>query len=282
MPRTKRTSKNSIKQTQDYPSIDKETRKQGIETYFKEFDLNCKFLLETIDCERDAILKELEEAIKQFKTTVITPRLANTILEDLPKVSAESTHFITVSDTTSQNNILEITNAVKSVRTRKKRTASVADDEGYVTAESSGRSSRSHRKQNRTKVVRVSRSLSRNKISQSQLPLLKTPINKAPPNYGFVTPKIKPNTPQVILRRPKEGEMAISMQGSPLMVNTIVSQEANVNIPLADGRTISIQPQHGLRMSQLPIIDSSIKRQIEVLRDNLIKVCELGNLNKKK
>lgn len=76
--------------------------------------------------------------------------------------------------------------------------------------------------------------------------------------------------------------MAISMQGSPLMVNTIVSREANVNIPLGDGRTISIQPQHGLRMSQLPVIDSSIKRQIEVLRDNLIKVCELTDLNKKK
>lgn len=93
--------------------------------------------------------------------------------------------------------------------------------------------------------------------------------------------QVKPNTPQVILRRPKEGEMAISMQGSPLMVNTIVSREANVNIPLEDGRTISIQPQHGLRMSQLPNIDLSIRRQIEVLRDNLIKVCELTNSNNK-
>ncbi|KAK9681157.1 Cell division cycle-associated protein 8 [Popillia japonica] len=80
---------------------------------------------------------------------------------------------------------------------------------GYTTAENSansGRSSRSRGKQKTTKVTRVSRSLSRNKTSQSQLPLFKTPINKAPPNdYGFVTPKVKPNTPQVILRRPKEG-----------------------------------------------------------------------------
>lgn len=69
---------------------------------------------------------------------------------------------------------------------------------GYTTAENSansGRSSRSRGKQKTTKVTRVSRSLSRNKTSQSQLPLFKTPINKAPPNdYGFVTPKVMFNT----------------------------------------------------------------------------------------
>ncbi|KAK9707747.1 hypothetical protein QE152_g27654 [Popillia japonica] len=132
MPRTKRTSKNTIKQVRAEPSINKEIRKQEIECYLKEFDLNCQCLLETIDFERDAVLKEIDNVIKHFTTIILKPRIANTILEDLPKVSAESTHFITVSDSISQNNIFEQTNAVRSVRIRKNRSASVADDEGNL------------------------------------------------------------------------------------------------------------------------------------------------------
>lgn len=45
MPRTKRTSKNTIKQVRAEPSINKEIRKQEIECYLKEFDLNCKKLI---------------------------------------------------------------------------------------------------------------------------------------------------------------------------------------------------------------------------------------------
>ena len=84
---------------------------------------------------------------------------------------------------------------------------------------------------------------------------------------------MKPNTPQVILRHPKSGEMAISMQGSPLLVNHIVSNEANVNIPLGNGNTISIQPQRGLRVSQIPNLDEHTKVQLVKLRDNLDKIC---------
>lgn len=88
---------------------------------------------------------------------------------------------------------------------------------------------------------------------------------------------MKPNTPQVVLRRPKQGEMAVSMQGSPLLVSGVVNDNvANVNIPLADGRMISIQPQRGLRPSQLPSFDLDTRRQIEALRDNLNKVCALA------
>lgn len=85
---------------------------------------------------------------------------------------------------------------------------------------------------------------------------------------------MKPNTPQLVLRRPKIGEVAVSMQGSPLLVSGVVTDEVpNVNIPLGDGRTISIQPKRGLRPSLLPALDLHTKKQIEALRDNLNKMC---------
>lgn len=85
---------------------------------------------------------------------------------------------------------------------------------------------------------------------------------------------MKPNTPQLVLRRPKLGEVAVSMQGSPLLVSGMVSDEVpNVNIPLGDGRTISIQPKRGLRPSLLPAFDMDTIKQIATLRDNLNKMC---------
>lgn len=85
---------------------------------------------------------------------------------------------------------------------------------------------------------------------------------------------MQPHTPQLVLRRPLQGEVAVSMQGSPLLVSGVVGDDvANVNIPLGDGRVISIQPQRGLRMSLLPNLDADTRKQIEVLRDNLNKVC---------
>lgn len=88
---------------------------------------------------------------------------------------------------------------------------------------------------------------------------------------------MKPNTPQVLLRRPKAGEVAVSMQGSPLLVSGVISDDVpNVNIPLADGTTISIQPQRGLRPSLLPPLDLHTRKQIEALRDNLNKMCAMA------
>lgn len=117
-----------------------------------------------------------------------------------------------------------------------------------------------------------------------------------PQNFGTITPKVgsfifvvylflinylyvqmKPNTPQILLRRPKQGEVAVSMQGSPLLVSGVVTDEVpNVNIPLGNGTTISIQPQRGLRTSLLPALDEHTRKQIEALRDNLNKMCALS------
>ncbi|XP_060521143.1 borealin-like isoform X2 [Cylas formicarius] len=171
--------------------------------------------------------------------------------------SVSSIMFSTMNSTRSQRQSRSQSEA------RKRQTYKVNEDEGEHT--------RGNKKA--TKTLRISRSLSRTAKANSY----KTPVHtQAPFNcLGTITPKVKQNTPQVILRRPKQGEMALSYQGSPLLTGPVVQENAaNVNIPLSDGNMLSLMPQRGLRTSQLPEVDVDVKRQLEILRDNLIKVCK--------
>lgn len=52
-----------------------------------------------------------------------------------------------------------------------------------------------------------------------------------------ITPKMNPHTPMNMMRLPKQGEVAVSMTGSPLLVSTILhDQLPHVTVPFADGR----------------------------------------------
>ncbi|XP_065171359.1 uncharacterized protein [Atheta coriaria] len=174
----------------------------------------------------------------------------------------------------------------KSVSAKKKRSLSCApDDDGYITGDSaSSRTTRTSRARSRAPLAnstaRVSRSLSR--TASQQLPKLntknkgfQTPAGKQPNNaYGMVTPKMQPNAPQLILRRPKHGEMAISMEGSPLMVNPVATDHiANVNIPLGEGRLLSLQPERGLRVSMVPNLDPETQAQLLTLSAHIQQIC---------
>ncbi|CAH1173932.1 unnamed protein product [Phaedon cochleariae] len=177
---------------------------------------------------------------------------------------------------------MKLANSTKSNRNIYKSSSST--DDGYLTTESSSsRYSRSTTKGPRS--TRATRSLSRSNHKNSVKPTsvmkhseMETPANKrTPPNsYGTITPKCKPNTPLVILRRPKMGETALSMQGSPLLTSSIATEEqANINIPLGDGTMLSLLPQKGLRMSQIPQFDSNTLKQLSSLSENLKKVVEV-------
>ncbi|KAK4879162.1 hypothetical protein RN001_007308 [Aquatica leii] len=123
-----------------------------------------------------------------------------------------------------------------------------------------------------TNQLHASRSLSRAKLDKDRKNF-NTPLNIPSNSYGLITPKVKPNTPHVLLRHPQQGEIAVSMQGSPLLINRALShRKANVNIPLLDGRVISILPEKGLRTSEIPDMDPQLKQQIKTLRDNLNQV----------
>ncbi|XP_012545696.1 uncharacterized protein LOC101738843 isoform X1 [Bombyx mori] len=101
--------------------------------------------------------------------------------------------------------------------------------------------------------------------------------------YPAITPKVTPQTPLTVLRQPRQGEMVVSMSGSPVMVPTCYTMQpdemANCNILLQDGTMLSLQPKQ-LRQSQayipFSLMDTNVLNQLKTLKDNLDKVVKLG------
>ncbi|GJQ88124.1 putative cell division cycle-associated protein 8 [Trypoxylus dichotomus] len=284
MPRTRRQTKDARKESKNSDAVKKLDNQKEVEAYLKDFDLNCKILFQNLDVERDNVLDEIKFMAKRCKD-LIPSSIGNMPMENLPDDLTESIILTAMTEVTHQSNMLQASHVLQPVNIQKKRRSKSATANEDLTI-TDRKNFKKHRfRADQAEVTRKSRSLSRSRVPEvkrqngTSCTNTQTPLNRLCSGNacGFITPKVKPNTPQVILRRPQEGELAISMQGSPLMVNHIVSREANVNIPLNDGRVISIQPQHGLRASQLPSIDQSLIQQIEVLRDNLIKVCEIAD-----
>ncbi|CAH4023593.1 uncharacterized protein LOC123707548 isoform X1 [Pieris brassicae] len=103
-------------------------------------------------------------------------------------------------------------------------------------------------------------------------------------NYPVITPKVTPHTPLTLLRQPRQGEMVVSMSGSPVMVPSCAyamqpDEKANCNILLRDGTMLSLQPKQ-LRQSQayipFSLMDDNVLPQIKTLKDNLDKFLKLG------
>ncbi|GBP70590.1 Borealin [Eumeta japonica] len=109
----------------------------------------------------------------------------------------------------------------------------------------------------------------------------KTPMYKNVPSYPPITPKVAPDTALTVLRQPRQGEMVLSLTGSPVMVPTCFTQmkKANCNILLRDGTMLSLQPKH-LRESQdyipFALMDQKVLHQLKTLKDNLDTVVKLG------
>lgn len=242
MPRTKVPKKASDK-------LSEEEFKKNFKEY-RQLAVNMKNALEAqMQNEIRTIENEFEVLRHTYKNILHIP-LGQLMNKDFPKEmnSLEAT----------AKSVLDSTNQCH----RSRRSRSLGNDEGK------------HGTTNR----RITRSLSRPKLKpNTPMSKYKTPTQQRKLNtFGTVTPKIKPNAPQIILRRPNMGETAISLQGSPLMVNQVcVDQQANLNIPLDDGRIFTIQPQRGLRISQIPNIDTDMMSQLQALRENLNKICHL-------
>lgn len=183
-----------------------------------------------------------------------------------------------------------------------KRTTTAASDDGYATGGTSmGSTSRTARAQaqvvstvrtrsftraSRTKLSEINQKMVTDKFKSKDCrneSLLKTnnfqtpAMLKFPDNtYNVVTPKVKPNTPLNVLRRPRQGEMVLSMQGSPLLVSAVVEEKtANINVPLSNGNVMSLLPQEGLRMSNIPPLDPETMHQLQTLKNHIEKVIAL-------
>ncbi|GLV36375.1 borealin-related [Carabus blaptoides fortunei] len=283
MPRTKYIRNTKNKKSETHSSV---AKANGIPSSLKIFERELDNRLLAMDTMYRFSLDQVDE-IAHNEYMVFTKEMGNKTIGELRKersISSISTFF----DTAPMLNILNSTKNMTQTGRKKK----VTEDEGYLTAESTrGGSSGDRARRNRSNqrsakdksTVRSSRSLSRSNVPKNvtiQLPknARDTPQERRmpPATYGFVTPKVKPNTPLAYLRHPKQGEMAISMQGSPLLVSSVTSETcANVNIPLGDGRILSLQPNRGLRMSQFPNLDDETRTQLRTLRDNLNKVVQL-------
>lgn len=99
----------------------------------------------------------------------------------------------------------------------------------------------------------------------------KTPVNRNIPSMPVVTPKVNPNSALTVLRRPKQGEFAMSAAGSPLMVSSVTNDDVvSISIPMPDGRVFSILPTEGIDGADLNL-DPTTKAQLLKLRHNLTK-----------
>lgn len=138
------------------------------------------------------------------------------------------------------------------------------------------RRTRSSTRANRTQLSDITQKMI---VTKSKTDSFKTPASLKSLNssmYDVVTPKIKPNTPLNVLRRPRQGEMVLSMQGSPLLVSAVVEEKtANINVPLSNGNVMSLLPQEGLRMSHIPPLDPATMQQLQTLKNHIEKVISL-------
>lgn len=93
--------------------------------------------------------------------------------------------------------------------------------------------------------------------------------------YSLIRPKFKPNAPMTLLRHPKQGEIVVSMQGSPILVSAIVAEErATINVPLENHTVMSIMPNQGLRLSLLPELDHYTVQQLKTLKGHIDRILE--------
>ena len=280
MPRTKQARK--TKQSRD--SLDE------TDSMIKDFERQGNLKIHKMEAEIDMRIRGLETEVNMALARLPSDIRKLTLGEILALESKDDKENLLSSHNVEQSFLSPLLSTVKSEK-QKKRTTATSDD-GYVTEGGTRQSrattvgssklrSRSSSRTRKTKLSQASHKIisksSKDYINQSKSSTskFKTPaaLGKRSSNeFGPVTPKVKPNTPMSVLRRPREGEMVLSMQGSPLLVSAVVQERsANVNVPLNNGDIISLLPKDGLRLSHIPSLDAETVRQLETLKGHIEK-----------
>ncbi|XP_076284907.1 borealin-related [Lasioglossum baleicum] len=281
MPRTKpaRKLKENLEATDETDSL------------VKDFERQAHIRLSKMEAEAKMAIKGLVNFIN-LTTSRLPLEVRQMTLGELlnPEIHEEKENCEEVSSSVDEH-LLKPHSVIKGKETTKRITA--ASDDGYVTEGiATSRASRTQKpviqKTRKTRSSSRSKQIKLSEINQETAKKTKKLLGKGPtkadqfrtpalrPNnteYGLVTPKIKPNTPLNVLRRPRQGEMVLSMQGSPLLVSAVVQENvANVNVPLGNGSIMSLLPKDGLRMSHIPTLDVETMRQLETLKNHIEKV----------
>ncbi|XP_022911879.1 borealin isoform X2 [Onthophagus taurus] len=266
MPRTKRGKSTSTKST---TSI--KLPKSSLRAFNESFMEGADMILEHIDARLEKEIAQIQiffQGVKMQKSSCLNKTVEEMIatgflsLSNLNSLSTTSNLAGAAISTVKKSN----GNQGRSSRLRNKS----KDDEAGSRTSSLTRESKTKKTMTVKKNTRRSKSCSNN---NGPVINYTTPSNK-PQNFGYITPKVKLNTPQALLRRPDMGEMAFSVQGSPLMTSDTQPKNANINIPLKNGQVVSIQPFGMLNDSQVPELDSHMMEQMNTLQKNLMKFIE--------
>lgn len=198
----------------------------------------------------------------------VTPRKEN-IPPKTPGVQRQSTR-----------SNMKITKSANPRESKNQKRVTVASDDGYQ-SECASQASKHTSTSITQKSKKRSRSASQDRKSKLNLrttmqkpykEVQKTPTTK-PTNTFVITPKIKLNSAINVLRKPKDGEMVFSTQGSPLLVSTTISDKtANINVPLRNGNVVSLLPFNETSLSENFNVDEETLHQLKILQSHLAKV----------
>ncbi|XP_046675908.1 uncharacterized protein LOC124364455 [Homalodisca vitripennis] len=210
------------------------------------------------DLQKQKYEEGCEKACKEVKT------LFTNILQELPEhIKLTNVHADVDKDYVSdQNQDPNATYTTGPVRMSRSQKSNENTDFKMPKAPSRSRTRSSSRK---------------NLSSVTQGPPVSAEVFKTPtmssrnlPSGATITPKIYNDKPITVMRRPLHGEMAISLDGSPLMVGATSREDIpTVNVPLHDGRIFSIMPEAGTPPENLPYFDETTKKYLKTLRDHL-------------
>lgn len=299
MPRTKQ-----VRTTQSSQVQSAET-----ESLLKDFEYRSNMHYHKLETDFINILQSLENQIDLARSRIPLEIRKMTIEQLLNSDIQDNDSDENMSPKNNNERLMIPPSTVKKLKKKVKRqTAASSMDDGYVTESTTKHSSRIENNRASSSSSSVSSTLSvaskapvqtqRRTRSSSRGPTrvttknhetssqkrssstsrmnskMFTPaVSKSKTEYDCVTPKVKPNTPLNMLRRPKEGEMVLSMQGSPILVSAIIQERtANVNVPLSNGNIISLLPNDGLRLSHMPQLDDETMRQLKTLKGHIEKV----------
>ncbi|CAK1590719.1 unnamed protein product [Parnassius mnemosyne] len=256
--------------------------------------------------EDDDALKKLHKLVADQKNNIDSRthmELRNVELAFKILLGSISNKYLqkTVGQLKTELLLKEVVNTTRrsTTRTTTTTTRSASHDDGYLTENSSqGSGGRGAKKTpgppstaSRMTTRRRSRSADTRSLTTAKIQrrrsrsVYRTPAyNKnSAVNYPVITPKVTPQTPLTVLRQPRQGEMVVSMSGSPVMVPSCYAMQpddkANCNILLQDGTMLSLQPKE-LRQSQayipFSLMDPNVLHQLKTLKENLDKVVKLG------
>ncbi|CAK9812433.1 borr [Anthophora plagiata] len=284
MPRTKRVRKHK----QEGVPVEES------DLLIKDFERLAHLRILKMEAEAKLAIKSLETFI-DVTLSRLPAEIRNMTLDEILNYETdnEKENCNEVSSSVDDSSLPSVSTTSKGKKPAKRVTT--ASDDGYVTegvatthkskatkpiGSASTRRTRSSSRNSKMKLSEVNQETVKKVTRKGRVKestnsdKFKTPsVLKSESHFGLVTPKIKPNTPLNVLRRPRQGEMVLSMQGSPLLVSAITQDEtANINVPLRNGNVISLLPNDGLRMSAIPALDAETMRQLETLKSHIEKV----------